>query len=269
MTDLPWTDEQLQPYREMGDPPADEMIAALVQGGQVPAVNVLMRHLVQNEYPIPESLPPAVRAYLDRTDDLPDWADRARLEAGERVFVRYGPELVVILHCYSLPFCYLGVNGVQVLNLTDRLESNPTRRILETAQMLVDVMQPGGLAGKEGRGPPHQPGGPGGDADVLLVGRAGRAEEAGRGAERGRPRGVPALLERGRVAAGHPARAAPARRGARHGPGARGGAAPVRPQPGRARPVRRAGEAHRLSPAGQRLRAPRAGDDPLLPGRAV
>jgi len=152
MTDLPWTDEQLQPYREMGDPPADEMIAALVQGGQVPAVNVLMRHLVQNEYPIPESLPPAVRAYLDRTDDLPDWADRARLEAGERVFVRYGPELVVILHCYSLPFCYLGMNGVQVLNLTDRLESNPTRRILETAQMLVDVMQPGGLAGKEGRG---------------------------------------------------------------------------------------------------------------------
>lgn len=150
--DHPWTNELLQPHRESGDPPADEMIAALVQDGQVPAVNQLMQHLVQNEYPIPASLPPEVRRYLDRTDDLPDWADRARIEAGERVFVRYGPQLVVILHCYSLPFCYLAGNGAQVLNLTDRLESNPTRRILETAQVLMDVMQPGGLAGAQGRG---------------------------------------------------------------------------------------------------------------------
>jgi len=150
--DLPWTNERLHPYREIGDPPADEMVAALVQDGKVPAVNALMQHLVQNEFPIPESLPEAVRSYIDRTDDLPEWADRARIEAGERVFVRYGPHLAVILHCYSLPFCYLASNGAQVLNLTDRLESNPTRRILETAQLLMDVMQPGGLAGPKGRG---------------------------------------------------------------------------------------------------------------------
>jgi hypothetical protein len=150
--DLPWTNERLQPYREIGDEPADELIAALFQDGKVPAVNLLMRHLVMNEYPIPEALPPLVRKYLDQTDDLPDWADLARIEAGGRVFMRYGTRLVVILHCYSLPFCYLACHGAQVLNLTDRLESNPTRRILETAQLLVDVMQPGGLAGRLGRG---------------------------------------------------------------------------------------------------------------------
>ncbi|HEY8209097.1 MAG TPA: oxygenase MpaB family protein [Myxococcaceae bacterium] len=150
--DLAWTDAQLQPYRDIGDPPADELVAEMSRDGQVPAVNVLMRHLVTNEYPIPEALPPSVRRYLDQTDDLPDWADPARIEAGERVFVRYGPKLVLILHCYSLPFCYLAANGAQVLNLTDRLESNPARRILETAQLLIDVMQPGGLAKGSGRG---------------------------------------------------------------------------------------------------------------------
>src|SRR4051812_38507515 len=150
--DLAWTNEQLQAYRDIGDPPADELVAELFQGGQVPAVNVLMRHLVANEYPIPEALPSPVRRYLDQTDDLPGWADLARIEAGERVFMRYGPQLVLILHCYSLPFCYLAANGAQVLNLTDRLESSPERRILETAQLLIDVMQPGGLGTGGGRG---------------------------------------------------------------------------------------------------------------------
>jgi hypothetical protein len=46
----------------------------------------------------------------------------------------------------------LGKNGVPVLALTTRLLSNPTRRVVETAQMLVDVMQAGGLTEPYGRG---------------------------------------------------------------------------------------------------------------------
>jgi len=39
--------------------------------------------------------------------------------------------VVLTLICYSLPFCYLGRNGVPVLALTNRLSSNPTRRIVK------------------------------------------------------------------------------------------------------------------------------------------
>jgi hypothetical protein len=73
------------------------------------------------------------------------------MQAGERVFWRYGPEIIMTLFCYGLPFCYAGAKGVQVLALTTRLFSNPTRRVIETAQMVVDVMAPGGLAAN-GRG---------------------------------------------------------------------------------------------------------------------
>jgi hypothetical protein len=59
--------------------------------------------------------------------------------------------MIAILHCYALPFCYAGRKGVQVLALTARLTSNPARRVIETAQMVVDVMRPGGL-GAEGSG---------------------------------------------------------------------------------------------------------------------
>lgn len=138
--------------RLVGDTVADEVISDLFTSNSVDAVNTLMRSLVVNEYPESESLPTVVRDYLKSLDRLPDWADVEKIGAGEQVFWKYGPRLILILHCYALPFCYLGKNGVQVLALTNRLNSNSTRRILETAQFLVDVMQPGGLTAGEGRG---------------------------------------------------------------------------------------------------------------------
>ncbi len=147
-----WTKQTLDPLRLLGDPLADEVIAKLFAEGDVAAVNAVMRDFVVNEYPVPEALPAVLRDYFATADKLPDWADPRLLEAAEELFWRFGPKFVLILTCYSLPFCYLGQNGVPVLALTTRLSSNPTRRIVETAQMMIDVMQAGGLTSPEGRG---------------------------------------------------------------------------------------------------------------------
>jgi ER-bound oxygenase mpaB/B'/Rubber oxygenase, catalytic domain len=147
-----WTDDVLEPMRHVGDPLADKVISTLVDAGEIASVNAVMRNLVENEYWVPETLPAIVRDYLQSTADLPPWADSAKIAAGQQVFWRYGPRLILILHCYSLPFCYVARKGVQVLALTSRLTGNAARRIVETAQMLVDVMQPGGLESPEGRG---------------------------------------------------------------------------------------------------------------------
>ncbi len=101
--------------RQAGDPLADGVIAELFAQSEVGAVNDLMRTLITNEFPEPASLPGAVRDYLSQTDKLPEWADARLIAAGEQVFWRYGPKLILILHCYSLPLDYLGRNGVQVL----------------------------------------------------------------------------------------------------------------------------------------------------------
>ena len=50
------------------------------------------------------------------------------------------------LACASLPACYAARKGVQVLHLTARLQTDPVRRIGETAQLTLDAMAPGGLA---------------------------------------------------------------------------------------------------------------------------
>jgi len=138
--------------RQTGDPFADQVIAELFQDGQIGGVNSLMRTLVMNEYAPLTDVPPIVADYLSKTQALPDWADPALIKAGEQIFWQFGPELIVILTCYGLPFCYLGKRGVPVLALTTRLMSNPTRRVLETAQMVVDVMHAGGLTSDQGRG---------------------------------------------------------------------------------------------------------------------
>ena len=146
MTATTWTDEFLDEMRELGDPPADAVVAELFAGDEVGAVNRLMKTLIANDGAPPAKLPRVVRDYLDDTDDLPSWADAERIEIGERFFERHGPACVMSLACASLPACYAARRGVQVLSLTARLQSDPVRRIGETAQLTLDCMAPGGLA---------------------------------------------------------------------------------------------------------------------------
>ena len=210
-----WTDHVLDPMRQVTDPLADAVVAEAFQQGQADAVNTLMRTLIENDDLPSDHLPQGMRAYLATSAQMPAWVDPARLQAGERVFWRYGPEIIMNLFCYGLPSCYAGAKGVQVLVLTTRLFSNPTRRVIETAQMVVDVMAPGGLAAQDGgavppkspaharRGPvsdrhprpvesglgsAHQPGRSGRDAAGVFLGVLGRAAADGIPAQRRRSR---------------------------------------------------------------------------------
>ena len=141
-----WSEAQLDAMRTIGDPLADAVVADLFASGQVSAVNDLMRLLIDNDDVPSASLPSGIRDYLKQTEILPAWTDAQRIRRGEQVFWQYGSVIVTCLFCYGLPACYAAAKGVQVLALTARLHSNTTRRIIETAQMMVDVMRPGGLA---------------------------------------------------------------------------------------------------------------------------
>ncbi|MDY7230098.1 oxygenase MpaB family protein [Hyalangium rubrum] len=145
MAEQLWSDDLLERPRQQCDPLADEAVSGLFQNGQVPAANTLMKQLVANEQVLPEQLPAGLRGYFEQSGRLPPWVDLGLLRKGEELFGRYGPQIVLSLLCSSLPSCYAAAKGVQVLHLTARLETDPYRRILETSQMIIDVMAPGGL----------------------------------------------------------------------------------------------------------------------------
>lgn len=145
-----WTNEVLDEARGQGDPIADPVVAELFRDGDIDAVNQLMRTLVVDDGLPSERLPAVVRDYLARTAAPPD-IESAQMELAQEVFGVVGPEILAVLGFYSLPADYAAKKGVQVLYRTGRLITNPTRRVFETTQMVVDVMAPGGL-GPEGRG---------------------------------------------------------------------------------------------------------------------
>jgi len=138
-----WSDGLLDSMRAQGDPVADKAVAAVFSRGQVEAVHHLMNTLVANDQPPPKALPPELRDYLARTKISPP--NLPRVQLGERLFADHGPEIIVILACYSLPQDYAARRGVKVLYETGYLLERPNRRVFETAQMIIDVMKPGGL----------------------------------------------------------------------------------------------------------------------------
>src|ERR1035441_1592502 len=81
-----WNDAQLDAMRQIQDPVADPVVAALFAAGKVDAVNSLMRTLVENDGLPPGALPSTVVDYLAATSSLPDWADPAKIAAAARVW---------------------------------------------------------------------------------------------------------------------------------------------------------------------------------------
>jgi hypothetical protein len=97
-------------------------------------------------------LPQEVREYLTMSSQLPSWIVPARVKNAEEFFLLYGISSATQLSCASLPECYVMRYGTEVLAFTKFLQIDPARRIRETAQMIMNVMCPGGLIAKDGVG---------------------------------------------------------------------------------------------------------------------
>ncbi|MCR9249576.1 MAG: DUF2236 domain-containing protein [bacterium] len=163
--DLPEiTEEFLQNKRSITDPLADNVVTKIIELGYEKNINEIFLKLVRNENYSPElfsefpkELTDVITDYFNQTSQLPDWADQNLLAIGEKVFSLYGPEVFLLLNVKSLPMCYTCAKGAQVLFDTGRLMDKHgnvdplARRLMETAQMIMNVMSPGGFT-SEGKG---------------------------------------------------------------------------------------------------------------------
>ncbi|MFD8520140.1 oxygenase MpaB family protein [Streptomyces capillispiralis] len=62
------------------DEEVDRLVAAVIERGDVPAVNERLRQWTRNDQPLPSRLPGDLRDFMERARRLPSWADRGRLE---------------------------------------------------------------------------------------------------------------------------------------------------------------------------------------------
>jgi ER-bound oxygenase mpaB/B'/Rubber oxygenase, catalytic domain len=136
--DLDLRDEHLDHLRQRGDNKIDRWIA-----GYVRKLGVSPQHFLDDlvDYGFEELL--AADAARDETPpDLPEWADRAKLWAGQAFFRAHGLEIGAALFSASLPMSYTAKPGAQVLATTTDLKEpkKARRRLAETGQMLLDTM---------------------------------------------------------------------------------------------------------------------------------
>lgn len=158
------SDSLLNEKRQKKDPLADNVIAKIIESGFEEKINEVFSALVRNDSyepdhfsALPKDIFDIVTNYFEQTSELPDWADSKLIKKGEQVFGLYGPEIFMLLNVKSLPLCYTCGKGAKVLFMTGRLTEKRgnidplARRLMETAQMILNAMSPGGLS-KGGKG---------------------------------------------------------------------------------------------------------------------
>src|SRR5271166_2262181 len=91
-----WSDEVLDAMRLVGDPPADAAIAAIFSAGQLKDAQAFMSRLMTNDAALPDSIPPALRNFLE-SNPMKPFADPSCVEAAQNLFVDHGPEILITL----------------------------------------------------------------------------------------------------------------------------------------------------------------------------
>jgi hypothetical protein len=132
----------LDHLREQVDPDADRLAIHYLDR---PASDMFTGVLAAR-YSGTDMVDPHIAAWIEDRPELPAWADTARMARGAAFFAEWGIELGLGLFLSSLPLAYAAHDGVQVLALTSRLETDTKRRVLESAQFVLDVTTPGALA---------------------------------------------------------------------------------------------------------------------------
>src|SRR5436190_8126060 len=62
------------------DEPADQLLASLLDRGDVPALNTALRSWVKNSDALPDTVPTDVHDFIQSARQLPNWADATKLE---------------------------------------------------------------------------------------------------------------------------------------------------------------------------------------------
>lgn len=88
---------------------------------------------------------PALRAFFEAVDRVPDWVDPRKLRLGARTYQRTGQSMMFVLSAWSLMNGYHSSAAVKPLMATGQLDAAAPRRLAETGRFLVEVCQTNGL----------------------------------------------------------------------------------------------------------------------------
>ena len=134
-----FSDELLTHHRQQGDPPADAVVDAVVKTAGRAGIGSLMQWLASTSNFDTAQQPVAVQSFFVQYASLPNWAEPERMQRGMAFFKKHASLIGLCLGTYSLPYTYLGADGVQLLWLTERIKNDTARRLQETGEWVFAV----------------------------------------------------------------------------------------------------------------------------------
>ncbi|MEU0276456.1 oxygenase MpaB family protein [Streptomyces sp. NPDC006307] len=139
---MTYTEASMDALRDKGDEPADAVVATLFARGEVGTFNTLMRYVSAAGAPLPDGLPDVARDYLRETAAPPSWVDWEEMEKARLFFIDNNVHISTALSFASMPACYVVPHVARLLSTTHGL-NYPNKRMAETGQFTVHLMQPG------------------------------------------------------------------------------------------------------------------------------
>lgn len=137
-----FSDQLLSHYRQQGDPIADVVIESVVDEQGKVGLRSLMTWLADTQDFSTADQSASVQQFFAQNATLPGWANADRMARGMAFFNKYVGPISLVLGCFSLPYCYLGADGAQVLWLTERIKNDTSQRLQETGEWLFAVNNP-------------------------------------------------------------------------------------------------------------------------------
>ena len=113
-----FNDTFLTPYRQIGDKAADAVVENIATQKGREGLVVLMQYLGNFDNHTIDDLFSEIQDFFRLYSTLPSFSDLAKMEKAMAFFWRNEQQILGILACYSLPYCYAAANGAQVLWLS-------------------------------------------------------------------------------------------------------------------------------------------------------
>ncbi len=127
-------------YRTIGDKDADEIIQKLVEQNGTAFLKQLMPFLSDYQAISFQNQPEILQKFLQNNASLPAFFDKKKLIRTTDFYKENQQNIGLVLGLYALPYCYLGAYGAKVLYLSERIENDTYKRLLETSNFLKIVM---------------------------------------------------------------------------------------------------------------------------------
>jgi len=134
--------EQLDAMRLQGDTLADETVAQIFAQDNPHSLLKQLWTITDNQSLAENDFHPLLKTYFKQVIQPINANTEAQIKHTAAFFERNAQPYLGMLGLLSLPYCYAGEYGAQVLYLSERIQSQTERRLLETSKFVLDVMSP-------------------------------------------------------------------------------------------------------------------------------